>query len=140
MNSDKALAYALNLIASAPKSTFQLKTKLRQKGASEEVVSEVIEKLEGWGYLDDAEYGTLLMESYKRKGKSRAYIRQKMKEKGVNASLAEQILENGYSEEEEKEIAAQNYGQKEGIPSKKRVQSLIRQGFRYDTLSGLVEK
>lgn len=72
---------------------------------SPDQVAEVLEKLEGWGYLDDEGLGRQIMAHYARtKPLGRYYLARKLQSRGLDAEKVE-FLMNDYGEEVELEAA-----------------------------------
>ncbi len=57
-------------------------------------IDEIAAEFEGYGYLNDENYAEMKVKNYLAAGKSKRYILEKMREKGVDLSLVEKLFEN----------------------------------------------
>jgi len=55
-------------------------------------IEEVLQELEGFGYLNDKRYAEIKVRGYLEAGRPERYILNKMREKGIGAALAEELL------------------------------------------------
>ncbi len=95
-------AAAIACLARRPYSAFELKQKLKQKGASCETAALVVDSLVEVGLLDEEKLAEAII--FERKNytlKGRSYIRAELQRRGVNRDLIDQSLENEYTDEEE---------------------------------------
>ncbi|UWG98646.1 recombination regulator RecX [Dehalobacter sp. DCM] len=97
-----ALTTALDCLSRRQMSAFQLANKLELKGYSSEEVTEAINKLKEWRYLDDHVFAITLIKS-KAARYSRARIKGELHHKGIDAALVERALEEGYPDQKELE-------------------------------------
>ena len=81
---EKALSYVL----SYPKTERQLRQWLASKGADPEETEEVVEKLKGYGYINDEGYAKLFVEQQQLK-QGRGAILAKMYQKGLSKEIIE---------------------------------------------------
>ena len=136
---------AMEYIAYSPRSGFQVRQKLKQKGIDDDSIEETMKALEYYHYVDDAEFVREFAKSYKGKLGRKAIV-QKLKEKGVDA---ETIDDNLILDEDEQRTVAKQTA--ENIVSKNRgldqyklkqkiYQTLTRKGFSYDMISSVTEE
>lgn len=95
-------AVAVAYLARRPYSAFELKQKLKQKGASVETADLVVKFLVEEGLLNEEKLVEAII--FERKNytlKGRSYIRAELQRRGVNRDLIDQSLENHYTDEEE---------------------------------------
>lgn len=110
----------------------------------EEVIAECLKQ----NFVNDERFALLKIESYLKAGKSRRYIEQKLKQKGIDEKLVASYFDNSaYSELE----TALDFAQKKKIgrfrPDKenrlanrqKDLAALIRAGFDYDVAKEVLE-
>lgn len=83
---------ALNFILYKERSESEVKKYLYQKTQNYPFIIELVEKLKQHKYINDEQYVAHFIESYVSRGKGKAYIRQKLNEKGLNKSLVEEQL------------------------------------------------
>lgn len=84
---------AADLVGKRAMSRHDLETKLKEKGASEAEARYAAEWLEAIGAINDQDYAAALARHYAGRGYGSAYIRQKLREKGVPRELWEEALE-----------------------------------------------
>lgn len=84
---------ALRQLTMAPRSRRQLEDKLRQRGCSDEVSREVLDRLEDVGLIDDAAYARMLVRSRQEtKGLAPRALSQELRRKGVADDHIEDAL------------------------------------------------
>jgi len=91
---------ALRYLARRAHSKREMKTKLSQKGFDSYKIIQIIAELEQKKYLDDAHFARVFIQDeirLKKTGPLR--IRQKLREKGIDKELAEQLLHLLYPED-----------------------------------------
>ena len=129
-----ALDKALTHISASMKTERDIRDFLRRKGYLQDVSDYVVEKMKGYGFLDDAAYAKAYAESAgKRKGGR--LIRLELKWKGVSDEAIDGALE-GAEESGAAEAALARYMR--GKPSdqktmQKAYMHLLSKGFDYDT-------
>lgn len=130
-----ALDKAMNHLSSSMKTRRQVADYLKSKGYVEAVVAYVLEKLEGYGFVDDGEYARQYTASA-GKSKGRRLIALELQKKGVSADEAKAAVENMQGEEQTALRILQKYmrgkiADKETLY--KAFRYLIGKGFEYDT-------
>ena len=139
---DKALAYVL----SYPKTERQLRIWLSGKKCDPGDVEEIIEKLKGYGYINDEGYAKLFVEQQSSK-QGRGAILTKMYQKG----LSREIIEANTAEIDEaiqRDLCAQvaekwTRGKDDKISYEDRRKlfgHLMRKGFDIELVRGVVNK
>lgn len=129
-----ALDKALTHISASMKTEREIRDYLRRKGYLQDVSDYVVEKMKGYGYLDDAAYARAYAESAgKRKGGR--LIRMELRKKGVSDEAIDGAL-GSLEEGGAAEAALQKYMR--GKPADKKTMQkayahLISRGFDYDT-------
>lgn len=96
---------ALKLLSRQAYSATKLSEKLKRSGYSAEEIMDCLKRLEGWGYLNDRNYGINRIEAMKAKLKSRYYVENNLIESGLNQILVKELLEENYPESLEYSIA-----------------------------------
>lgn len=95
-----ALDTALTYLSRRALSHYELQTKLEQKGYSEAEIAETLERVEGWGYVNDGalarSYAQTKLLTYSRKR-----VKQDLLRRGVGPELIEEVLEDIYVPEQE---------------------------------------
>jgi regulatory protein len=141
--SDKILAFsiALDLSLRGLKTKKQINDYLYKKGYDKQVQEHVIEKLEGYGYINDLEYAERYVEQLKlTKGKN--LIKQQLFQKGISQSLIDQVTKNLNQEENVLNVAAKYLKNKEKSQENKQklYRHLLSRGFLYGEVSSAVKK
>lgn len=136
-----AFQTALSLVAAKQRSRKDIETKLRAKGVEEEFIQPAVEKLEGYGYLDDEEYARAYAEELVLKY-GRKLVRMKLVQKGIDNSVAERVVNELDDSEALKSLLSRVEARYAGEPEQKRRQKIIRamlqKGFEYDDIQGMM--
>ena len=82
----KAMDYAIRILSLRDYSTHKMKEKLRTRKHGNEVISEVIAKLEQYNYLRDEDYARMRIKQLLIKGYADSYIIQKCKQEHLPIS------------------------------------------------------
>lgn len=138
----RATDKAFNYIGGSLKTEKQLRTYLSGKGYMPAVVDNVVEKIKGYGYIDDKEYAAAYVESYS-KNKGKRLILKELNAKGVSSSAAEEAIENVENELDSAIRIAQKYlkNKEPCIENKQKCyRRLLSKGFDFDTAKEAVEK
>ncbi len=138
----RATDKAFNYIGGSLKTEKQLRTYLSGKGYMPAVVDNVVEKIKGYGYIDDKEYAAAYVESYS-KNKGKRLILKELNSKGVSSSAAEEAIENVENELDSAIRIAQKYlkNKEPCIENKQKCyRRLLSKGFDFDTAKEAVEK
>ncbi len=102
---ERARELALRILTHAPRTSEELRTRLRDRGCDEAVVEEVIVRFEDVGLLNDAEIArTLVNARHRERGYSRRRIRDELVRKGIPHEYVEDGLSQ-ITDEEERERA-----------------------------------
>jgi regulatory protein len=97
----KATDACLRLLAVRARSRHELKLALGRKGFSAPVQDQVLEKLQGLGYLDDARFAQERAAALLRRGKfGPAQVLQRLKAHGLEGQVARQALSTASDEVE----------------------------------------
>jgi regulatory protein len=128
---------ALNCLTRQAYSRKKLSDKLCKAGFGQTETAECLERLAGWGYLDDRKYGIRQIELLQGKLKSRSYTKSYLLESGVDNGLVDDLLGEVYPLSLEVEIAQQFLEKRH--PSHMRSSApewifLVRAGFDEDTI------
>ncbi len=133
-----ALALAMDSLSYKMRTEKELRDKLRQKEIPEASAQAAVEKMKELGYLDDENYAQLYAQELLQKFGGRLAV-QKMMQKGIERSLAEQTV--GGFEPEETVLAGhvarlrQKYQTEEPRKAKqKMIRALMSKGFEYDDI------
>jgi regulatory protein len=90
----KAIEAANRLITRRPRSEREIRQRLRQKGFDPPAIDAAVERLEGWRYLDDADFARFWVdnrESHKPRG--RRLLEQELRQKGIDRDLISETID-----------------------------------------------
>ena len=134
---------AMQVLARRMISERDLRRKLSEEGRSKWAREEVISLLKRYEYIDDGKCAASFVRTQLSHGpKSRLFLRQKLREKGIADEIAIQAIEIEYANIDEagaiKEIAAKKYKTVKHLPpqkAKSRVINFLRgRGFSWDLI------
>jgi len=137
----RAQRSALYYLGRAERSRAQVVRYLEAREYAPEIVNGVMDKVDAYGYVDDARYARMLVEDRARlRGKSRRAVRQEMREKGLDAATIEEAMAL-YGDREEMENAMhiarkyyqRNRGDREGF-ERKAGAALYRRGYDWEVI------
>lgn len=141
----KTFDRAVNLLAFKQRSVAELRTRLLEKEwTNAEIVEEVIEKLAGYGYLNDAQFAKSFAASQiRQKPVGKRVLKQKLALKKLDKETVDEAIEKAFEDTPEAEIIERAIEKRlriKGKPetredSKKFYDYLLRQGFSYDLVS-----
>ncbi len=131
--------YATNYLSRYPKSAHELRGQLKKKWYAPEEIDEAVDLLIKRGFLDDSAYAKLYLSSeVSRKGKSLTLIIGKLRQKGVDKDVINELVEKmneelteGTTNKVQKEIEKL---QNRGLEEKDIVQKLRAKGYKYDQI------
>ena len=140
-----AMEQALRLLGPRSLSTLELRHKLSQRSVPSELIQEVEEKLISLSYLDDEELSEEALRSYMEAEKySTYYIREKMRERGLDISyalddydewsVAVKLLEQRFHISDEERLVAIETGEEVKFSKKKIIYFLKNRGFSVSTI------
>lgn len=142
-----ALAYVNRFDVSASKLRQHLATRVRKAGGSDEAaawISELVERYQGSGVLDDARFAKNLASQLTARGKSTRAIQQKLSQRGVASDVTDELMTRRRTDEPGADLeAARTYVRKRRLgPYRsaetrdahrhKDLATLARQGFSFD--------
>jgi regulatory protein len=135
---------AVRLLAAKPRSVGELRERLLEKvWTNNEIVDEVISKLEEYKYLDDKQYAKDLAASkLRQKPQGKRKLKQTISQKKLDKETVDQALEYAFEKMPEAElisVAIEKRIRLKGFPdnrddTKKFYDHLLRQGFSYDLI------
>jgi len=142
---EKAKEAAIRLIEYRPRSSGEIRRKLRQKAYSDTVIEHVIERLTDVQLLDDAAFARYWVEQRETfKPRSQMALRQELRQKGVQRD----VIDKAVSEVDEL-AAAQKAAEKQArrymkLPEdafKKKLGGFLRRrGFNYDIIRQVTDE
>ncbi len=133
---------AVNLLAFKQRSIVELRTRLLEKEwTNREIIEEVIEKLAGYGYLNDAQFAKSFAASQiRQKPIGKRFLKQKLTMKKLDKETFDEAIEKAFEETPESEVIERAIEKRlriKGKPetredTKKFFDFLLRQGFSFD--------
>lgn len=91
----RALSAALAFLAYRPRSEREVRDRLRQKGYPPEAIAAAVEKLQGWRYLDDADFARRWVENREtHQPRGRRLLEQELRRKGIDRDTARETVED----------------------------------------------
>ncbi len=117
--------------------------RLLEKGADEQDAAYAVARLRELGYLDDARYGAVILRELTARGYGKARVRQKLREKKIEASVIETLLET-YEPDREKlaALAASRLRgkQMDRRELKRTADALFRRGFSWSEIQDVLRE
>ncbi|OGL30490.1 hypothetical protein A3F37_01290 [Candidatus Saccharibacteria bacterium RIFCSPHIGHO2_12_FULL_41_12] len=138
---DKAYDRSLNMISRRPRSIWEMKQYLKQKDYSEDVIEEVLNKLSNRKYIDDQKFAEAWVRDRRLlKKTSKRRLQQELRAKRVSDEIIQKVLLDDETDEHEvlKQLIEKKRSQTRYQDDQKLIQYLIRQGFNYSDIKGLI--
>ena len=140
---EKVLNQAATLLEYQNRSCQALFERLLEKGADEQDAAYAVARLRELGYLDDTRYGALILRELTARGYGKARVRQKLREKKIEASVIETLLET-YEPDREKlaALAASRLRGKQvdRRELKRTADALFRRGFSWSEIQDVLRE
>ena len=139
---EKTLQTAARVLQYRQRSARALYDRLLEKGCPEQEAAWAVARLQELGYLNDREYGRLLVRDLAARGYGAGRIRAVLREKKLDAAAAEEAMESYVPNQARLEAmaAARLKGQ---VPDrrllKKTADSLFRKGFSWEEIRAALE-
>ncbi len=142
---DKTYNRALYYLQYGPRTEFQMKNYLLQKGFGQEYIERVIQKLIDNNYLNDLEYAkNFIIEKQTIKLKSISYIKAHLKKRGIQNEIINKSIEDLDNQDQHeiiKILINKKYKQNSKLHDKQKMtQYLLRQGFIYNDVSKAIKE
>jgi regulatory protein len=133
MDSERQKIYnqAIKYLGLRSHTIFELRTKLSRKKFPLIVINDVLDELVARKYVDDRVFAQIFVQNLV-KYKTFGYfgVKMKLRQRGVEDSVADEVLEEELSLEQETKIARRAIGKKQHTDKAKLMQMLQRKGFR----------
>lgn len=129
------------------RSISEIKTKLKTKKLSDSNIERVITHLTELGLINDEDFARQLVnEKIKNKPAGKKYLQQKLFQKGIPKQISEDVLNNIFTVDIEKELALKVYDKLKpklsglDIQDKKKkiYETLARKGFDYEIINEII--
>lgn len=140
---EQALQYALRLLGYRARTEAELRQRMQQRGWSEAIIEEALERLRRNGLLDDADFAHAWVENRQTfRPRSARLLRQELRRKGLDEHVIQEALDE-VDEEAAAYAAARPRAQRlRGLDSRSFRQKLIayltRRGFSYEIANTVV--
>ncbi len=133
---ETAMKRSLKYVAIRQRTRAEIYGYLTEKGYSPFIVNKTIEKLEYYGYVNDAEFVKNYVEAFAKKRGVRR-IREDLLRLGVNAGLADKYLEN-IPQDEACSKDAEKYLRTHPFDKNKLYKYLLSKGYDGETIYGVM--
>lgn len=128
----RARLFVVRSLAVRAQSRAEIERKLAARDIPPEVARAAIERVAGYGYLDDASLAGQLARGMKGRGYGRRRAEQKLRARGLPRELAETALDAAYGSGDEVELALAALGRRavaDEADRRRAVAFLARRGF-----------
>jgi regulatory protein len=128
----RARLFVVRSLAVRMQSAAEIEKKLAARDIPPEVAQEAIERVAGYGYIDDASLAGQLARGMQARGYGRRRAEQKLRTRGLPRSLAETALDEAYGDRDEAELAREALGRRavaDDADRRRAVAFLARRGF-----------
>ena len=137
---NQALGYLSKMI----RSEFQVRQYLKKHMYDDETIDEAICKLKSYGYINDEQVATLMVQSLSTK-KGKNYIKKELSQKGIDKSQIALLTENLEGQEELCEVLAKKWLKNKVLPlnqneKAKLYRFLAGKGFEFDVIKRATSK
>lgn len=142
MNEDEAFCFAIRSLSRRSQLADELKRKLHERGASQEVIEAIVRRLIEHGYLNDQDVVQERVKKEIRKGLAPRAIRQKLW--NVPKEFVEEALASHAPSPQEsiRHLIETKYARLDlDDPKQKKrlIAALLRRGFRYEDVVALIK-
>ena len=134
---------AADLVARRPHFSKELESKLLQRGYDHESVLKVIHEFQTKGFINDKDTAELYIEELKRKRHSRYDVIGRLVERGLLKSLADELVQTFFLENDEREnirylLSKKRFSLNNIEDVKKASDFFIRKGFRSELVRQII--
>lgn len=143
----KAVEAALRLLTVRPRTEKELRDRLRHKGYEPSAIDDAIERIEGWGYLDDAAFARLWVANrVEHRPRGKRMLTQELREKGVDRETIAETIDEAEIDEVAAAVAvaeksARKMSSLDPIVVRRRLMGqLARRGFDYSTIKTALDR
>ncbi len=143
----RATTAALGLLARRPRSERELRDRLRHKGHAPSAIDAAVTKLEGWRYLDDADFARYWVENRAaNQPRGRRLLEQELRLKGVDRetvreTIAAAELDEAAAALELGRAKLRSYaGQEPAVVRRRLAGFLARRGYGFDVFRPVLDR
>ena len=139
--SDRATEAGMVLLSYRPRSAKEVRDRLARNGYSADATDIALEKLTGWGYLNDEEFARRWIENrVEHRPRGSRLLAQELRHKGIDTNVIGETIDGAGIDEyqaalEAGERKAQSYAQLDPLVARRRLSRfLARRGFTGETV------
>ncbi len=128
----RARLFIVRSLAVRMQSRAEIVKKLEARDVPAAVAEEAIERVTGYGYLDDAALAGQLARGMRSRGYGRRRAEQKLRARGLAGAVADEALDGAYAEEDEIALARSALGRRsiaDDAARRRAIAFLARRGF-----------
>ncbi len=128
----RARLFVVRSLAMKMQSAGEIEKKLAARDVPPEVARQAIERVKGYGYIDDASLAGQLARGMQARGYGRRRAEQKLRTRGLPRALADTALDEAYGDRDEVALAREALGRRAVVDDADRrraVAFLARRGF-----------
>jgi SOS response regulatory protein OraA/RecX len=128
----RARLFVVRSLAAKMQSTAEIEKKLAARDVSPAVAREAIERVTGYGYLDDESLAGQLARGMQSRGYGRRRAEQKLRARGLSGALTEAALDEAYGGRDEVALARKALGRRavaDDADRRRAIAFLARRGF-----------
>jgi regulatory protein len=128
----RARLFVVRSLAVRMQSVAETERKLAARDVPPDVAQEAIERVAGYGYIDDASLAGQLARGMQARGYGRRRAEQKLRTRGLSGSLAEAALDQAYGGLDEIALAREALGRRpvaDDADRRRAIAFLARRGF-----------
>lgn len=144
---EKATSAALDLLARRPRSTREIRDRLAQRGFAEPAVDAAMERLEGWNYVDDADFARYWVENREaNRPRGKRMLEQELRLKGVDRETSRAAIEAAEPDEFAAALTLaqsklRTYAGLDDAVAKRRLAGFLgRRGYGYDVIGPVTRR
>lgn len=134
---DKVYSLALRYVAMRSRSRYELETYLKRKDADPPLVDTILNRLQGYGYVNDDAFARNWVENRRLlKPVSRRRLMMELKQKKVSEDIIRTVLEDDQTTDRDtlRDLVVRKRRQSKYQDDTKLLQYLARQGYGYDDI------
>jgi len=146
---EQAYQRALRYLGFRARTQKEVEEHLRRKGFGGQAIEKAVEKLKGYGFIDDRAFASNWVNSRLRNSpKGRAAMAWELKQKGVDAEIIDEVIGSISGEQEEavaNRLAQKYYERYREVEDKRKraykvAQALARRGFDWELIQRVIER
>lgn len=145
----KARNYVYMLLSRRMYSAKEIQNKLKAQGYNDDVINEVISKMEGYGYINDKTFAEEWVRSrVNNNPKGLSVLKRELRDKGIEEETIENVLNETMSDKVQYDLALElakkrirSYENDDEMSAKRKLYAyLSRHGFSYNIIKGIMDE